>query len=267
MMFLTVLAAATGLGLRNAASSLGGRLADRITVQIVEPNKTERDRQAAAAVAQLGKIEGVTSQRRIDEETMEKLVAPWLGSASAREDLPIPALIDVDLALGAQAKIPAIDAALRKVAPAARIDDHGDFLKPLNALLSSLVWLAAVVVFLTGAATSFAVVLAARYALDSHRSAIDVMHLLGATDSQIAKLFQRRIALDALFGGLVGFGAAILVILLLGTRVAALGSDLLGSVSLPTHAWTILFLLPLAGTLLAMGVARLTVLRTLGRSL
>ena len=30
------------------------------------------------------------------------------------------------------------------------------------------------------------------------------MHLLGATDVQIARLFQRRIALDALFGGLIG---------------------------------------------------------------
>ena len=54
-------------------------------------------------------------------------------------------------------------------------------------------------------ATAATVVLAARAALDTHRGTIEMLHLMGATDVQVARLFQRRIALDALFGGLVGF--------------------------------------------------------------
>ena len=54
-------------------------------------------------------------------------------------------------------------------------------------------------------ATAATVVLAARAALDTHRGTIEILHLMGATDVQVARLFQRRIALDALFGGLVGF--------------------------------------------------------------
>ena len=45
-------------------------------------------------------------------------------------------------------------------------------------------------------------------ALDTHRDTIEVIHMLGATDIQIARLFQRRIALDALLGGLVGTAGA-----------------------------------------------------------
>ncbi len=52
---------------------------------------------------------------------------------------------------------------------------------------------------------------------------------MGATDVQVARLFQRRIALDALFGGLVGFILAALVLIGIGERVSALGSELLGS--------------------------------------
>jgi cell division transport system permease protein len=90
---------------------------------------------------------------------------------------------------------------------------------------------------------------------------------MGATDVQVARLFQRRIALDALFGGFVGLAAAALVLLVLGSRAAALGSDLLGSVALPLAAWALLIVLPFFGVLLAMLVARGAILRALGRML
>jgi cell division transport system permease protein len=116
-------------------------------------------------------------------------------------------------------------------------------------------------------ATAATVVLAARAALDTHRSTIEVLHLMGATDVQVARLFQRRIALDALFGGIVGLGVGILVLVLIGRRVGALGSELLGSADLPLLNWLILGALPIWGVLLAMLVARLTILRALGRML
>jgi cell division transport system permease protein len=74
-----------------------------------------------------------------------------------------------------------------------------------------------------------------------------VMHLLGATDVQIARLFQRRIALDALFGGVIGLVGATLVILLLGDRIGGVGSELIASASLPPMAWVLLALLPWPG--------------------
>jgi cell division transport system permease protein len=116
-------------------------------------------------------------------------------------------------------------------------------------------------------ATAATVVLAARAALDTHRSTIEVLHLMGATDVQVARLFQRRIALDALFGSLIGLVLAVAVLFLIGSRVTALGSELLGSAELPPEAWAVLAALPVAGVLLAMLVARLTILRALGRLL
>jgi cell division transport system permease protein len=116
-------------------------------------------------------------------------------------------------------------------------------------------------------ATAATVVLAARASLDTHRGTIEVLHLMGATDLQVARLFQRRIALDALFGGLVGFGAAALALVLIGQRIGALGSDLLGSANLPATSWLALALLPVLGVGLAMLVARSTILRALGRML
>ena len=265
MMFLTVLAAAAGLGLGGAAASLGAGLGNRVTVQILEPNPDRRDAEAARALARLRGLPEVESVRRLSSEEMAQLLEPWLGAGGLQSDLPIPAMIDAQLIPGARAD--AVRPAVTAAAPSARIDDNAQWLAPLGRLISALKWLALGLVALMIAATAATVVLAARAALDTHRGTIEVLHLMGATDVQVARLFQRRIALDALFGGLVGFILAALVLIGIGERVSALGSELLGSASVPAPAWGILVGLPLFGVLLAMLVARLTILRALGRML
>ena len=153
------------------------------------------------------------------------------------------------------------------VTPTARIQPHADFLAPLLSLLSSLGWLSMLVVFLMALATGSVVVLAARAAHATHRGTIETLHLMGATDVQVARLFQRRIALDALLGGVVGFILAAPVLLWLGQRAGALDSGIMGSLSLPIFAWPLLALLPIGGVALAAGAARFTVLRALRGSL
>ncbi|TFI59569.1 FtsX-like permease family protein [Sphingomonas parva] len=267
MMFLTVLAAAAGLGLGTAASSLDEDTGTRATVQIVEPNPDRREAQARAALAVLEGQEGVESVRRIGSEEMEALLEPWLGPGGLEGDLPIPAMIEVDLSPAAYARLESLRAAVTEVAPSARVDDNAQWLAPLAGLIRALRWLAGALVLLMIGATAATVVLAARASLDTHRSTIEVLHLMGATDVQVARLFQRRIALDALFGGIVGLIAASLVLLVIGARVGALGSDLLGSAHLPVLSWAVLVALPVFGVALATVVARATILRALGRML
>lgn len=266
MMFLTVLAAAGGLALRQSAQSLSGKLADRVTIQIVDANADTREAAANAALAEVNRLEGIRAVRRVGGRQMQELLEPWLGR-SGLEELPLPVLIDVDLAPGTRGRVEAIEQAVTRVAPTARIDDHARWLAPLAGLIGLLKWLAVALVLMMAAATAFTVVLAARAALNSHRATIDVMHLLGASDIQIARLFQRRIALDAMFGGLIGLSGAALVILLLGQRIGRVGSELIGSATLPPGSWGILAMLPIAGALLATVAARLTVLSVLRRIL
>lgn len=267
MMFLTALAAATGLGLAAGAERIEGQIGNRVTVQIVEANAELRDRQAAAVASLLERSQGVAEVRRVPEEELDQLLEPWLGASAATAELPVPALIDVDLGAGARNRLPQLRQAVREVAPTAVMSDVADWLGPFSGLLASLQWLAAGLVGLMIAATAATVVLAARASLNTHGQTIEILHLMGATDQQIARMFQRRIALDVLFGGIVGAALAILVLVLIGGRVAAIGSELLGSVALPDHAWAVLASLPLAGAALALLVARITIQRALGRLL
>jgi cell division transport system permease protein len=265
MMFLTVLAASAGLALGGAASRLRDEIGDRVTIQIVEANPQARSSQTAAAAAAARSLESVRSVRVVPDAEIQALLAPWIGAGGLESDLPIPALIDVDLRHGSP--IAQLRRVVTAAAPAARIDGDAQWLAPLARLIAALKWLAIGLVLLMVGATAATVVLAARAALDTHRGTIEILHLMGATDVQVARLFQRRIALDALFGGLIGFILAGLVLILVGERVAAVGSELLASAAIPTGAWAVLVVLPLFGVGLAMLVARLTILRALGRLL
>jgi cell division transport system permease protein len=267
MMFLTALAAAGGLSMVSAASRLGEGLDRQITIQIVAADPVARDAQATAAAAALSHEPGVADIRRVGDAQMQALLKPWLGDAGFDRDLPLPAMIDADLTEAGRDRMDRITAAVTAAAPDAKIDDHARWLGPLVGLVRSLGLLAGGIVALMAGATAAAVVLAARAALNTHRGTIDVMHMMGATDVQIARLFQRRIALDALFGGVVGLVSAVIVILLIGKRLAEIGSGLIGSIGLPWTAWGALFVLPILSGLLALWVARITVLRALRRTL
>ena len=116
-----------------------------------------------------------------------------------------------------------------------------------------------------GVAAGAAVVLATRGALDTHRFTIEVMHGVGATDVQVTRLFQRRIAVDALTGSVAGALLAGVVLLIIAAG-ATFAGELTGGGTLTLGDLLLLALLPLALTALATWVARTTVLAALRQS-
>jgi cell division transport system permease protein len=90
---------------------------------------------------------------------------------------------------------------------------------------------------------------------------------MGATDRQIASLFQRKIALDALAGATLGGLSAALILALLGGGRVALGGELGGRAPLGWADLVILALMPVAAVVLATLVARLAVLGALRRAI
>jgi len=272
MVLLTGIAAAAGLALGNLTAQASADLSGGITVQVVNASPAARARQANDALATLRETPGVTAVRLVPEEDVDALLEPWLGQRSgdpvAADALPVPALIDARLAGGAdEVRIEELRARLARVAPDARVDAQAGWLEPVFEAISALRWLALAGIALLATTTAAAVLLAARTALNSHRETIEIVHLLGGTDGQIARIFQRSMAIDAAFGGALGLLLAAAVIWLLGERFAALGSGLAGAASLGWADWLALALVPVATVALATLTARATVLRALRRML
>jgi len=267
MLFLTVLAGALGLGTLAASRSLDRQLAGRLTVELVEADAAARDRDAAEVLAMLRGDRNVAAARAVDQARLADLLEPWLGQLGNDPDLPMPALIDVDLRDGGDAAVAAMAARVHRIAPAARLDRHATWMAPVTSFMNLLLALAAGIVLLLAVATGTVVVLAARAGLEAHRGTIEVMHMLGSTDVQVARLFQRRIARDTAIGGAIGGVAALAVTALIGMRLSGLGSALASGAALDLLGWVALALLPLVFVALATLAARITILRALGATL
>ena len=260
MMFVMVVIAAAGLTLANAAGLVSRGVESRYSVQIADGAA-----KAPLAVKALETAPGVAAVRPVPERDMRRTLERWLGPAGAEADLPLPVLIDVDLKPGASPQ--EVESRVEEAVPGARFIAHRTMLGPMLTALRSLTWLAFALVALIALATAAAVVLATRGALDTNRSTIEVMHGVGATDDQVARLFQRRIALDSLAGGLAGAAAAGLVLLLVAGGRGIWFDDFTGGALLGAGDMALLASLPLLGTVLATVVARLAVLRALRAAL
>jgi cell division transport system permease protein len=261
MLFLTVLAAALGLSTWRAARSLDAELSGRLTVQLVDGDRAAADR----LIGRLRRVPAVTGVDEVDRARLAELLEPWLGEAGLDADLPMPLMIDIDLA--DTTAIAPVERLVRQVAPDALIDRHARWLAPVRGFIGTLAALAGSLVLLVAGATTFVVLLAARAGLDTHADTIDVLHMLGSTDTQVARLFQRRIAVDTLSGGAVGTVAALALVAFLGMRLRALEAEIVGGIGLSAGDWVVLALLPLIFTLMATLAARIAVMGALGKRL
>lgn len=255
MAFVMVVVASSGLALANTASVVKAGVENRFTIQI-----SDGAAKAPAAIAAARTQRGVARVEQVPPDDLRRTLERWLGPAGREADLPLPAIIDVDLQPGADPSV--IGQAIEKAVPGARFVAHRTSLEPLLKALRGLTLLALGLTVLIALASAAAVVLAARGALDTHRGTIEVMHGIGATDRQVARLFTRQIAIDALIGGVAGAALAGLIIALIlgGASTATLLS---GTPPLGWYDALILALLPFAIAALATLVARVALLRAL----
>jgi cell division transport system permease protein len=271
MVAMTAIAAAAGLALHNTAEAAAAELAGGVTVQIVEAAPEKRAAEAQGAVRRLRGMAGVASVRLVPQQEIDVLIEPWLGSGVADDTagaIPVPALIDVRLRGAVTAeRVEDVQQALRGAAPSARVDAQASWLRPVFNAIESLQWLAVALVVLLATALAAAALLAARTALGTNRDTIEIVHLLGGSDAQIARVFQRSIGIDAAGGGVVGLALAAVVILFLGRRFAGLGAGMVDGGALGPVDWALLVLIPLLAVVLAMVTARLTVLHSLRKML
>jgi cell division transport system permease protein len=259
MTFSIMLIAATGLALANTAGVLSRAIESRYALEVPGGGAN-----LEALIADVRATPGVSSVEAVPESDMRKTLERWLGPAAQSAELPVPALINFDVRPGAD--LNAIQIRARQIAPGAQLMAHRDSVAPLLNSLDLLQGVALGLVLLLSAAAAAAVVLAARGALDTHRFTIEVMHGIGATDLQVTHLFQRKIAIDALIGSIVGGLAAAAVLLLLAGG-AAFAGEFTGGATLSLGDLAILALLPFALTALATWVARTAVLQALRQAL
>lgn len=271
MTFLAGLTAGAVHLIADASSDWSRAIAREMTIQIrpVPGRAIEADIVTATALAR--NVPGIEQVNPLGRAEAEKLLEPWLGAGLDLSDLPVPRLIILKFAPGAQPDIKALKAALAERVPNAGLDDHRIWLGRLAMMSDALVLVGLVILVLVLCATGLAVAFATRGAMAGTRQIIDVLHMVGAEDGFIAAEFQRHFLRLGLRGGLIGGALAVLFYALAGFASGTMASNsggeqidmLFGEFRLPLGGYLSVMLIGLVVSAIAAIVSRQTVYRNL----
>jgi cell division transport system permease protein len=268
MVYLAALALVCAMAMAKMVERWDSGLSGSITVQVPPPETSAPGAQDAVivkVVELLLETEGVSSAEVLEADEVATLLEPWLGAGAAYGELPLPTLISVGVDPAAVPDYRDLARRLTRAAPGALLDDHQSWLGQLLDLARTIELLAALVVFLVGASAVAMVVFATRMGLAIHGRVIELLHLIGALDSYVAREFETHALKLALRGGAFGLLLAIATVALVAHLFERLESTLLPELTLSPIEWAALGSLPLAISVVAMLTARFTVLGNLGR--
>jgi len=214
LVFLACLAALGARGAWTSSERWMNDLDGSLTVQIRPEDGRDANDDAVEAARLIANLPGVASANARTRADSEALLEPWFGTGGLPADLPVPLLIDVQLSDPDILPVEDISAVLSDAGIAAEVDDHGRWSDAVRraSQLARLLALGLLTLILGGAAAVIA--FAARASLAARRDVADALHIVGATDSYIARLFERRFFSLGLKAGAAGAGFAALIAIL-----------------------------------------------------
>ena len=268
MVFLLVMAVAFIFTLNATASKWDRGVRGSMTVQLIPTDDDVIDEQRLDAVLTvLATSPEIQRYESMDESRLIRLLEPWVGAAISNNELPLPRLIDVELKPKTGLTAEALLERLSEKESGVSIDDHRVWLNHLVRMIETIEVVALLVLLLIILATVGTIIFTTRTGLSIHREAIEVLHLIGAQDSYIARQFARRALGLGLSGGIIGLLLALPTLWLLSHLAHSLDEFLLPDVGLGPAHWGLLAVLPIGVSLISMVTAKITVLRALERIL
>jgi len=236
-----------------------------LTVQIPMTEGGDKVIQAAVnkVVDVLKRHPGVSRAEALPRAKIVSLLKPWLGDGAIVDDLPLPALIDVELRDDTPESLAAISTSIKTAVPDAVIDDHRVWLNRVMSLAQGFSIVALTIMALVTGALGLTIVFATRASLAEFAQVIEILHVVGAKDRYVAGQFARRALVQGIVGGAAGLALYAPALALVAWLAHRVDPEILPNATLPMSHWLALAVLPLAAGLLAMITANMTVRRTL----
>lgn len=228
MCFLASLALGTAWAVHRATQTWIGDAGREVTVQVKPVEGLETEKQLSETLKIIADTRGVLDARTLSEEENAKILEPWLGAGLDLTELPVPRLIALQLDPVVSADLEALSSRLASAVPGVTIDDHRAWQAQIRSVSGWLQTTGFLILVLMLGATTAIIVFATRSAIAGNRDIVDVLHMVGARHTFIAREFERHFLILGLKGGLIGGAAAALLFVVARTVVARIASPVTG---------------------------------------
>lgn len=247
-------------------------IASQITVQVTQAGKAKIETRIDSAVKILKATPGITAATPQTSKEAVEMLEPWLGAGNVLEDLPVPRLIHVQIDPKSPPRLDALAAKLKREVEGASLDDHSRWQAELTRTASMIRIGAFSILALVVLTTISIVVFATRAAMAGNRDIVEVLHMIGARQSYIARQFQVHFLMLGIKAGVMGviLGSLTFFIFSLTLRSSAGQSllhqanlELVGTFALHPGGYAMLLAVPPAAALISVITSRYAVLRFL----
>jgi cell division transport system permease protein len=265
MCYLACLAIGALILINRAVDDWTHGISREVTVQLRQISNVDTEAELKKATALLQTTIGVVSVEALDRKASLKLLEPWLGNTNL-DELPVPRLIRVTIDEASPPDFDTLEKNLSANIKGASLDTHRRWEAELARMAHSLTLLSWWILALICGSAVAMVVFAARAALDANREVVEVLRLVGAKNSFIARQISQRFLITGLVPGCAGIILAGITFLGLGSTGEAAGNGVAAA------SFTLLFAphgdllstllivlaVPLVATLIALVTANMT---------
>ena len=199
----------------------------------------------------------IETLREISDDEMSALMRPWISGGSALQNY-LPKMWEVKFK--SESDLQSVSSAISKQA---RFLTHADALSPSTSSGWKMILIAGLVLAMTLGTIAICVSYIARNTAMLHKRELEILNQIGATDSFIARQMQIIVTKICSVAGLIGFVAAVPVILLVLSSAHSARVGLLAMLSIGGTGWICLVLLPILITVFAIWMTRRTTLKIL----
>lgn len=257
----------------SGASSLGvsihkwqTSMSQRVTVEIPLQHELDRDRITSSVVAYLKTNPAIASLKVADKQKLYSLFgvnAPNKHTADSYQDLPLPVIIDLTLHPESKANTQEMVAQLQNYTPGVRFETYTQWYDMLHLLQKSMQMVTYTFIMLIIFAVVIVITLVTKSGLLAHQESINILRLIGASNSYVAKKFQTNAFYLSSRGALIGFALAIPVTWILNSALGYFGGGEVLELQYDLYVLLMLPIVPLFVVLLSVCVSRFAVLKTL----
>lgn len=264
MVYLACLALAGVLIMFAASERWNQGQLDMLTVQVLPLGNGSDEARVSRVVALLEEAPGIDAVRAVTDEESRALLEPWLGDASLIDSVALPRLIEARVSARDLVDWDRLRGDIAAL-PDVLLDDPEPWLGQLVTLGRSMASIALVIVLLIAIAAVATVIFTTRIGLALHFDVIELLHLIGAQDRYVAKLFERHAFRLGLRGSLPA--AALAAGTLIGVQYATSrwDSPLFPNLQIDPWIWGAIGAVPFVAAFIAMVTAGKTAMRALTR--
>ena len=255
MVFIATLVLAGGMATHNSLKLWQKGIAESLTVQIPTYNDdgTPRNdlvyRDIENALMLLRTTPGIQGAIVLDDDQMQQLMSPWLGSDAVVSQLPLPKLIDVSVDASNPPSLEQLKVDLNAQVPTAILDSHRIWLAELVKFANALLHLIGFIILLLFITVAIAVVHTTNTALSIQEYILSLVHMLGAKDLYLTNKYAWHNFKTAFIGSIVGFVFALPIMLGVTLFLKAVSGQIFQS-SLSSFQWLTLAGIPCAVAIL-----------------